>query len=94
MHTIDLVNLAFSKLNAIGVELRFVRGDGLSSGLCRIAQRKILFLNDSTSASEQLDVIAQAFAILEYDLSQLPKPLRVEIEDRMSVVTKLTNAAA
>ncbi len=93
MHSIDLVNMAMSKLKELGVELRLVRGDGLSSNLCRLGARQILFLNDATTAQEQLDIFANAFHKLNVPLESLPTPLAIEMQRRQAFVS-LNSAAA
>ena len=83
MHTVDLVNLSIAKLTRLGIDLRFINGEGLSSSLCRLNDRHILFINDGATVSEQMQIIANAFAQLKIDLSLLPTPLRAAIEARL-----------
>jgi hypothetical protein len=94
MHTVDLVNLSFSRLAHLGIDFRFVTGDGLSSGLCRLGERHILFMNDSTTASEQMQIIANVFDELRIDLRTLPTPLREAVEVRLSDAPKHAFAAS
>jgi hypothetical protein len=83
MHTIDLLNLAYSKLQNSGVELRLVHGDGLSSGLCRIANQQVLFINDMLTAIEQLEIVVEAFQAVDIDIASLPKPLRAIVQNHL-----------
>jgi hypothetical protein len=85
--------MAMAKLKELGVELRLVRGDGLSSNLCRLGARQILFLNDASTAQEQLDIFASAFRKLNFPIESLPTPLAIEMQRRQSLIP-LDSAAA
>ena len=60
VHSVDLLEEAIELANQIGFEVRHEWLDGSRGGTCRIGDRKLLFVDLSLTAAEQLEQVTGA----------------------------------
>lgn len=65
MDVIDRRNLYARLLEENGVQIRHEDLSGVRSGLCRIADKKILLLELSLTAEEQLEIMERTVACID-----------------------------
>ncbi|MEY4565863.1 MAG: hypothetical protein RLY14_833 [Planctomycetota bacterium] len=76
MHTLDLLQIALDTARQQGYQIRREWLGGIAAGSCRIAGKKILFVDVSLSILEQLEQVASSLASdPEILLSETAEPL-------------------
>ena len=60
MHTIDRLNAGLDTLRQRGVRIRYLQDAPVTYGMWRIGGERVLFLDDASTAAEQLPVVAAA----------------------------------
>lgn len=76
MHTLDLLQIALDTARQQGYQIRREWLGGIAAGRCRIAGKKILFVDVSLSVLEQLEQVASSLASdPEILLSETAEPL-------------------
>jgi hypothetical protein len=59
-NSVELLESAVKHAKSLGVAVRAEFMEGLPGGLCRIGNQLYLFLDQSLTAADQLDVVMQA----------------------------------
>ena len=62
MHTIELLEQAVQLANQLGYQVRQEWLGGCGGGACEVGGRKLMFLDSSLNATEQLEQIVDALA--------------------------------
>lgn len=76
MHSLDLLQIALDTARQQGYQIRREWLGGIAAGRCRIAGKKILFVDVSLSVLEQLEQVASSLASdPEILLSETAEPL-------------------
>ena len=60
MHSVDLLEETIQLARQLGFEIRQEWLDGSAAGICRIGDRRVLFLDLSLPANEQLEQVVNA----------------------------------
>ncbi len=76
IHRIDLLNVGYEFLRSRDVQLRFVSDTRLTQALCRLGKRQILFIDESSSVTDQLDLLGSILPKLVSSTDELPHVLQ------------------
>ena len=73
MHTIDRLNAGLETLRGRGVRVRYLQDAPVTYGLWRIGAQQVLFLDEASTAAEQLPVVAAAvLQLLDHAANENP----------------------
>jgi len=77
MHTLDMRDKAIATAKSLGYEIRQEWLDGQGGGLCEVAGRRILFIDQSQTPMEQLEVVLDALREdRSVETSTIPLPIQ------------------